>query len=133
MGVEHLVNCVNKDLIKFADMCVDNNKDHIVQSLFGDVFGVIANIGLLVASYFYFKRLARFSDSSVSSTSDSNSNSNEFADDKEYDSRECPKCNGTGRSLLNRGQLCGLCDGTGTLDLPPIRSLKLPRSRDNQS
>ena len=138
MGVEHLINCNPGDLVKFADMCLDTNKDHITQSLFVDLFEKVVNIGLLVASYFYFKRLANVSDfGSVSNTrSDDNDRDNEFSNYEEYETRECPKCNGSGRRLTNRGQVCSLCGGIGTLDIdipPVIQSLKLPRSREDRS
>ena len=134
MGVEHLINCNPGDLVKFTDMCLDTNKDHITQSLFVDLFEKIVNIGLLVASYFYFKRLANISDSSRSDSEMERDRGNEFSNYEEYEPRECPKCNGSGRSLTNRGQVCGLCGGVGILEFPPvIQSLKLPRSREDQS
>lgn len=130
MGVEHLVNCLDSDLVKFSDMCLDTNKDHITQTLFVDLFEKVVNIGLLIASYFYFKRLATVSDPSIKSTSDNDSR--EFTNYETYESRECPKCNGSGRSLVNRGQACSLCGGVGELELPPVQSLKLPRPRDTE-
>ena len=128
MGVEHLVECnVNGATNGFInyDMCLDHDMNHVIQMLFVDMFERIITIGILVATYFYFKRLAVTDPVNSAFVPKSNSNNNENFDfSQEY--CKCPKCNGTGRNLFKKGLACDLCGGSGEIDIPQTKVFNLP-------
>lgn len=129
MGVEHLVECnansgVSNGFLNF-DMCLDHDTNHIMQMLAADMFERIITIGILVATYFYMKRLAVTDPVNSDFVPNSNINRNDF----EFN-QQCPKCNGTGRNLFSKSLICDLCGGTGEIDLPTPTIFNLPRKPD---
>ena len=132
MGVEHLVECSNvarANGFLNSDMCLDHDTNHIMQMLVTDIFERIVTIGILVATYFYFKRLAVTQpindDYTTTAVSDSSRYTNDYYDSNDQ-TIECPKCNGSGNSLFNKSAVCNLCGGTGEIFMSKPKRFNLP-------
>lgn len=139
MGVEHLVECsktAKANGFLNSDMCLDHDMNHIMQMLVTDIFERIVTIGLLVAAYFYFKRLAITQpvneDYTTSSVTDSNRYTNDYYNSNDQP-LQCPKCNGTGNNLFNKSLVCDICGGTGDIYIPKPREFNLPSNPSSRS
>ena len=125
MGVEHLVNCAGSGYLLSTDMCLDTNIQHNLQILFVDMFQSVATIGMLIATYYYMRRLSRVSPTSVSVPITSNDEIS-YSQTTSSSLQECPKCNGSGQNLFNRKQTCDLCGGKGQILAPRMKRYYLP-------
>ena len=125
MGVEHLVTCgIDSNIFNDGSAsCLAGTTTEVIQNFAWDMLGSISTMGLLVATYFYIRRI-QSADVMLGQDVD------HF---ERLRSSVCPKCNGTGRNLFRRSAICKLCDGTGEVDIvSSTMSLTLPSRSDSR-
>lgn len=114
LGVEHLVDCAENPqwgaALENTGLCMQKTIPDIAGSLVVDLLSQAVTIGLLVATYYSFKR------SSSRALDESDNDSRSELDDVDIEGRRCPQCRGLGYFRWSvDGATCDLCGGSGRL------------------
>ena len=129
---DHLVNCIQNPAIMEVDpaLCEGTEISQVFSALGADMLEQALLLGFGVALYFTLKRRPAVRNDFSDVESEEQGFEGEFVDSRNDYSRKCPQCNGLGSlPWLTGGPICDLCDGTGSVNVPPrSQPLKLPPS-----